>query len=72
MLSIEKQKNLFTANPLNQEEIVVMSEGNRAVRSFETREEAIDWIIERNKRPGVHPKVRIVKKTTQFEELGYV
>lgn len=72
MLSIEIQKNLFTANPLNQEEIVLMSEGNRPVKSFETAEEARTWLEQRSKRPGVHPKVRLVKKTVQFEELGYV
>jgi hypothetical protein len=72
MQSIMMQKNLFMANPLNQIEIVLMSEGNRAIRSFETQAEAKQWLEERNKKPGVHPTVRMVKKVTQFEELGYV
>ncbi|MFP3645171.1 hypothetical protein [Paraburkholderia sp. SIMBA_054] len=72
MLSIQMQKDLFNANPLNQEELVLMSEGNRPIKSFETREEAKAWLEERNKKPGVHPTVRLVKKITQFEELGYV
>lgn len=72
MLSIKMQKDMFAINPLNQEEVVLMSEGNRQIKSFQTQEEARTWIKERSKQPGVHPTVRLVKKITQYEEMGYV
>jgi hypothetical protein len=72
MQSIQAQKDLFKANGQPQEEIILMTAANCPVKSFESAEAAIDWILKRNKRPGVHPTVRLVKKITQFEELGYV
>jgi hypothetical protein len=72
MQSLAIQKDLFKANGQPQEEILLMTAANCPVKSFESREAALDWIEKRNQRPGVHPTVRLVRKITQFEELGYV
>jgi hypothetical protein len=54
---------------LKQEQVVLVSQGNHLIHSFSTPAEAKKWLEARNKRPGVHPTVRMMKRTVTFEEL---
>jgi hypothetical protein len=71
MLSTKIQKSLGD-QLLSQEELILVSQGNHMIHSFKDRQAAEKWLEARNKRPGVHPTVRLVKRTVTFEELGAI
>jgi hypothetical protein len=55
---------------LKQEQVVLVSQGNHLIHSFNNETDAKKWLDARSKRPGVHPTVRMLKRTVTFEELG--
>jgi hypothetical protein len=54
---------------LKQEQVVLVSQGNHLIHSFNNEKDAKTWLEKRNARPGVHPTVRMMKRTVTFEEM---
>lgn len=66
---LQQTKPLMADKLMDQEEILVVSQGNHVVHSFATEEDAHKWLDKRSQKPGVHPTVRFVKRIVQHVEL---